>query len=175
MLLTQNLAYEQVLMYTNELLSEKSKEMMHTQHNKKYPDGGYIDLYGYGILIDPYYNHGHKLLTHNGGFIGTMTTFDRYPKDNIFVVVLSNNESESHIISYGLAGMLFNKEVEMPYKHISVLIESKLLEKYVGKYDNIEILLSNEKLYLNNLETELVAESKIKFFRQNNNDRTFDR
>ncbi len=161
-------------LYGNVLISEKSKAMMHAQYNKKYPDGGFIDSYGYGILIDPRFRQGHHLLTHSGGFIGTMTTFDRYPDDNVFIVVLSNNGSESHMISYGLAGILFEKQVEIPYKHIAATIDGKLLQNYVGRYDDIEILTRNQKLYLNNLETELVPESSTKFFRKDNNDRTFE-
>ncbi|MEO6346718.1 MAG: serine hydrolase [Aquaticitalea sp.] len=160
-------------MYGTTILSEISKKMMHTQYNKSYLNDGFLDSYGYGIFIDPYYNHGHHLLTHSGGFIGTMTTFDRYPDDNIFIAVLSNNESESHNISYGLSGILFDKDVEIPYDHIPKDIVTTELEKYAGKYGTIEILFSNGKLFLNNLDTELVAESDFKFFRKDNNDKTF--
>ena len=160
-------------MYGTALISVESKKMMNTQYNKIYPDGGFLDSYGYGIFINPYYNHGHHLLTHNGGFVGTITTFDRYPDDNIFIAVLSNNESESHMVSRGLAGILFNKNVEMPYIHLPTTVEKETLKKFVGKYDKIEILLSNGKLYLNSLDTELVPESENKFFRKDNNDRTF--
>lgn len=160
-------------MYGTTLVSEESKARMHTQYNKAYPDGGFLDSYGYGIFIDPYYNFGHRLLTHSGGFIGTMTTFDRYPDDNVFIAVLSNNQSESHMISYGLAGILFEKDVELPYNHVPVSIENTSLEKFVGMYDNLEILLSEGKLYLNNLDTELVPEGNNKFYRKDNNDRTF--
>lgn len=160
-------------MYGTTILSEQSKKMMHTQYNKSYLDDGFFDSYGYGIFIDPYYNHGHRLLTHSGGFIGTLTTFDRYPDDNIFIVVLSNNESESHNISYGLSGILFDKDVEIPYNHIPITMDTTLLKKYAGKYGTIEILFSYGKLYLNNLDTELVPESNFKFFRKDNNDKTF--
>ena len=159
-------------LYGTTLLSEKYKKIMQTQYNKLYPDGGFIDSYGYGIFINPYYNHGHKLLTHSGGFIGTMTTFDSYPEDNIFIAVLSNNESESHMISYGLAGILFNKDVEIPYKHIEITNKNIFLKKYAGTYGDLKIIFSNEKLYLNNLDTELLQESEIKFFRRDHNDRT---
>ena len=156
------------------LLSEEYKKIMQTQYNKIYPDGGFIDSYGYGIFINPYYNHGHKLLTHSGGFVGTMTTFDSYPDDNIFIAVLSNNESESHMISYGLAGILFNKDVEIPYKHIEITVKSTLLKNFAGTYGDIKIIFSDEKLYLNNLDTELLQESEMKFFRKDNNDRTIN-
>lgn len=161
-------------LYGQTLLSEDSKSKMATQYNKKYADGGFFDSYGYGILINPYYNHNHYLLTHSGGFVGTMTTFDRYPKDNVFVVVLSNNQSESHMISYGLAGILFNKPVEMPYKHVAVKIEGQQLKRFAGKFENLAIIFADDKLYLNNLETELVAEGNAKFFRKDNSDRTVE-
>lgn len=161
-------------MYGTSILSKKSEKLMHTKYNVLFPDGGFFDSYGYGIFIDPYYNHGHHLLTHSGGFIGTMTTFDRYPNDNIFIAVLSNNESESHMISYGLAGILFDKDVEIPYHHIEAGINRKVLKKYVGMYGKFEILQHNEKLYLNNLETELIPQSTTKFFSRSNSDRTFE-
>ena len=156
------------------LLSEKSKLKMTTQYNKIYPDNDFFDSYGYGIMINPYYNHNHYLLTHSGGFIGTMTTYDSYPEDNVFIAVLSNNESESHMISYGLAGILFGIPVELPYIHKEVAIDSHLLKQYAGKYGNLEIIYSNDKLYLNTLETQLLAESSTTFFSKNNNDRTFE-
>lgn len=161
-------------LYSETILSEKSKSLMATQYNKKYPDNGFFDSYGYGIMIDPYYNHNHYLLTHSGGFIGTMTTFDRYPKDNVFIAVLSNNESESHMISYGLSGILFGIPVEIPYQHKEVVINTNALKEFVGKYENIEILTLENKLYLNTTTTELIAESPTKFFNKNNNDRTFE-
>ena len=160
-------------LYGTVILSEESKKIMHTKYNTAFLKDGFYDSYGYGIFIDPYFNHSHHLLTHSGGFFGTITTFDRYPQDNVCIIVLSNNESESHWISYGLAGILFDKDVEIPYNHIPVKIENKKLEKFVGKYEKIEILLSEGKIYLNNLETELLPESKNKFFSKDNNDRTF--
>jgi CubicO group peptidase (beta-lactamase class C family) len=161
-------------MHGESIISEKTKIKMTTQYNKMYPDNGFFDSYGYGIFINPYYNHNHYLLTHSGGFIGTMTTYDSYPKDNIFIAVLSNNESESHMISYGLAGLLFGIPVELPYVHKEVLVDEKILKRYSGNYGNIVIIFSNGKLFLNNLETPLLAESDTKFFSKINNDRTFE-
>ncbi len=161
-------------MYGSKILSEQSKKMMHTQYNKAYPDGGFIDSYGYGIFIDPYYNHGHHLLTHSGGFNGTMTTFDRYPDDNVFIAVLSNNESESHMISYGLAGILFNKDVELPYQHIEVSINADQLKYYEGKYGDLDFICKNGKLFLRKNDIELVPESSIKFFQKDRPDRTYE-
>jgi CubicO group peptidase (beta-lactamase class C family) len=156
------------------LLSNLSKSIMLTQYNKIYPDKGFFDSYGYGIFINPYYNHDHYLLTHSGGYIGTMTTYDSYPEDNVFIAVLSNNESESHIISYGLAGIIFGKKVELPYKHKEVYVSGIDINTFAGKYDNVDIISKDGKLYLNTIENELIAESNTKFFSKNNNDRTVE-
>lgn len=162
------------MLYGEKLLSKLSKTIMTTQYNKIFPDNGFFDSYGYGIMINPHYNHNHYLLTHSGGFIGTMTTYDSYPKDNVFIAVLSNNESESHMISYGLAGIIFSKQVELPYQHKEIEINKHTVKKFAGKYGNLEIINIDNKLYLNNIETELLAESNTKFFSKKNNDRTVE-
>ena len=160
--------------YGETLLSNLSKSIMTTQYNKIYPDNGFFDSYGYGIFINPYYNHNHYLLTHSGGFMGRMTTYDSYPKDNVFIAVLSNNESESHMISYGLAGIIFGKQVDLPYHHTEVVIDKYSFKKFAGKYGNLEIINTENKLYLNDPEDKLLAESTTKFFNKKNNDRTIE-
>jgi hypothetical protein len=114
-------------------------------------------------------------VAHDGGFFGAMTSLNRYTDDKIFITVLSNNQSLSHIIAYGLSAIVFKKDVELPYKHFQVQIDTSITEKYVGKYgDNIEILKIDGKLYYNSVEIELIPESKTKFFRADNNDRTIE-
>jgi CubicO group peptidase (beta-lactamase class C family) len=149
------------------LLSEASKTLMFTQHNKRFPGNGFFDHYGYGIFINPYYNHGHYLLTHSGGFYGATTTLDRYPQDQILVTVLSNNEAESHWISYGLAAILFGKDVEVPYRHKPISVDPALLPQYAGQYGTVNIIQINGQHYLQNHDTPLLPESAQKFFSQN--------
>ncbi|WP_400190240.1 serine hydrolase [Hymenobacter sp. B81] len=156
------------------LLSEASKALMNTQHNKQFPGKGFLDHYGYGIFINPFYNQGHYLLTHSGGYFGAMTTMDRYPEDGLFVTVLSNNQAESHWISYGLAGILFGKAVEVPYVHRPLPVVPTGLAAYAGQYGETTILHANGQLYLQNLNTPLVAESARKFFNPKNPDRTVE-
>jgi CubicO group peptidase (beta-lactamase class C family) len=156
------------------LLSEASKALMNTPHNQRFPGNGFIDRYGYGVFINPYFNHGHDLLTHSGGYFGAATTLDRYPKDQLLVVVLSNNEAESHWISYGMAGILFGKAVELPYVHRPVAADPAQLPQYAGTYGEVRILCANGQLYLNKEDTPLVPESARKFFRPDNPDRTFE-
>ncbi len=156
------------------LLSEASKVLMNTPHNQRFPGNGFLDRYGYGVFINPFFNHGHDLLTHSGGYFGAMTTLDRYPKDELLVIVLSNNEAESHWISYGLAGILFGKAVEVPYEHRTVAVDAALLPRYAGQYGEVKIGHANGRLYLGSDDVPLTPEAVRKFFRQDNPDRTFE-
>lgn len=156
------------------LLSAASMTLMNTPHNQRFGGNGFFDHYGYGVFIDPYYNQGHHLLTHSGGYFGAMTTLDRYPQDQLFITVLSNNEAESHWISYGLAGILFGKAVELPYFHRPVAIATTSLPRYAGQYGAITIGHAEGQLYLGSPEVPLVPESAYKFYQQRLPDRTVE-
>lgn len=163
----EDLALWDKALYGTTILSSDMKNLMFTSYN--------YQNWGYGFIINPFYNHGHKLIAHDGGFFGAMTSLNRFPDEKIFITVLSNNQSLSYIIAYGLSAIVFKKDVELPYKHYQTKIDTSIFDRYVGKYgDNIEILKINGKLYYNSLDTELIPESKTKFFRADNNDRTIE-
>ncbi|WP_225875119.1 serine hydrolase domain-containing protein [Flavobacterium bernardetii] len=162
----EDLALWDNALYGTTILSAEMKKLMFTSHSDQ--------NWGYGFIINPFYNHGHQLIAHDGGFFGTMTSFNRFTDDKIFVTVLSNNESFSHIIGYGLSAIALQKEVELPYKHHQTKIDTTIYDKYVGKYGKIEIVKIDGKLYYNSIEMELIPESKTKFFRADNNDRTVE-
>lgn len=153
-------------LHGTKILSAEMKNLMFTSYNEQ--------NFGYGFLINPFYNHGHQLIAHDGGFFGAMTSLNRFTDDQLFVTVLSNNQSPSYIISYGLSAIALGKEVEIPYKHTQVEIDTKMYDRYVGQYGQVNILKIDGKLYYNNKETELLPESKTKFFRADNNDRTVE-
>lgn len=162
----EDLALWDNALYGTSILSDQMKKLMFTPYG--------TENWGYGFIINPFYNHGHQLIAHDGGFFGTMTSFNRFTDDKLFVTVLSNNESFSHIISYGLSAIALGKEVELPYKHHLIEIDPSLYDQYIGQYDTITILKIGGKLYFNNVEMELIPESKTKFFRADNHDRTIE-
>jgi len=162
----EDLALWDNALYGTTILSAEMKKLMFTSYSS--------ENWGYGFIINPFYNHGHQLIAHDGGFFGTMTSFNRFTDDKLFVTVLSNNESASYIISYGLSAIAFHKEVELPYKHYKTKTDNALYDKYAGKYGKIEILKIDGKLYYNSEEMELLPESETKFFRADNNDRTIE-
>lgn len=153
-------------LYGTNILTSEMKKLMFTSYNDQ--------NFGYGFIINPFYNQGHQLIAHDGGFFGAMTSFNRFTDDKLFVTVLSNNQSSSYIIAYGLSAIAFGKDVELPYKHSQLKIDTAIYSKYVGKYGKVEILQKDGKLYYNSKEIELIPESKTKFFRADNNDRTIE-
>ncbi|WP_430401618.1 serine hydrolase [Fluviicola sp.] len=162
----EDLALWDQALYGTSILSEDMKKRMFTSYNDQ--------DWGYGFAINPFYNHGHQLIAHDGGFFGTMTSLNRFTDDQLFVTVLSNNESPSYIIAYGLSAIAFQKEVEIPYKHVQTKADTSLYDNYAGKYGEIEIVKIDGKLYFNSPEKELLPESKTKFFRADNPDRTIE-
>jgi CubicO group peptidase (beta-lactamase class C family) len=53
----------------------------------KLPDGTTLS-YGFGWFLDPY--HGHKRMSHDGDTVGFRTTIQRFPDDNLTIIVLAN-------------------------------------------------------------------------------------
>ncbi|WP_228455360.1 serine hydrolase domain-containing protein [Chryseobacterium sp. Tr-659] len=162
----EDLALWDKALYGTAILNAEMKKKMFTPHSS--------ENWGYGFIINPFYNHGHQLIAHDGGFFGTITSFNRFTDDKLFVTVLSNNGSLSHIIGYGLSAIALGKEVELPYKHHRTKVDTTIYDNYVGRFGKIEILKADNKLYYNNTEIELIPESKTKFFRTDDNDRTIE-
>jgi len=58
----------------------------------KLDDGSSVS-YGFGWFLDPYHDHqnqAHKRMSHDGGTIGFRTTIQRFPDDQLTVIVLAN-------------------------------------------------------------------------------------
>lgn len=162
----EDLALWDKALYGTTILSKKMKKRMFTSYNDQ--------NFGYGFLINPFYNQGHQLIAHDGGFFGTMTSFNRYTDDGLLIVVLSNNQSPAYMIAYGLAAICFGKEVELPYHHQKVKNNLSLYPFFSGDYGDIKILENNGKLYYNNFDIELFPESDTKFFRADDDNRTVE-
>jgi len=158
--------WNKALFDSQTLLTEESKKKMFTSYNEQ--------NFGFGVVINPFYNQNHELIAHDGGFFGAMTSFNKYTEDKVFITVLSNNQSKSYYIAYGLAGICFGKQVENPYKHIQTAIDTKVYDQYIGDYGDIKILKKDKKLYYNDYNIELLPESATKFFRSDNNNTTVE-
>ena len=153
-------------LHHNEVLSAESTKKMMTP---------YINHYGYGIGIDSLGSH--KRVSHNGGIPGFVTNLSYYPADDVCVVVLSNNGSNSDGVSAALASIMFDLPVQKPYIPKEVKIDLAILDNYVGKYiatQPIELIKKDGKLYRHRDgadDIELKPESKTRFFYADGSDR----
>ncbi len=150
----------------NEMLSPQS--IMDTA-SKKY--------YGYGVILGR--NEIGNYIMHGGGWPGYHTMLFRYTEDDITIIVLSNNESNSTMLSGALAYIVTNREVVAPYKHRAMPIDSTIIDRYVGKYivpnvptpTKIELTKKEGQLYYHfekaPSDIELKPESTTKFFNAN--------
>jgi CubicO group peptidase (beta-lactamase class C family) len=58
-----------------------------TEGLARFPDGPAVS-YGFGWFLDPY--RGHKRMSHDGDTIGFRTTIQRFPDDQLTIIVLAN-------------------------------------------------------------------------------------
>ncbi|MCU0337617.1 MAG: beta-lactamase family protein, partial [Sediminibacterium sp.] len=116
-------------LYTNKILTAESVKKMTTPYARNADN----EPFGYGLIIDSLKSH--KRIWHNGGIPGFTSYIAFYPADDTHVIVLSNNSSNTTNIGTGLAYLLYNYPIEIPYVHKEIKILPNELEKFVGKYD----------------------------------------
>lgn len=133
--------------------------------------------YGYGEILGK--NEIGSYVMHGGGWPGYHTMLFRYLADDITIIVLSNNESNSTMLAGALAYIVTDRQVVAPYLHTAITIDTALLDRYVGKYiipnvptaTKIEFLKKENKLFYRfdnaTAEIELKQESTSKFFAAN--------
>lgn len=127
-------------LYTDKVLHKASRDKMWTVVKNNY---------AYGWSVGQAY--GHRQIGHGGGINGFSTFIARYPDDDAVVIVLSNNEAaNSGAIANSLAGVLFGKEVELPWDRKQIALDAKQLDRYTGTYqaDAMLIAVTNENGHL---------------------------
>lgn len=140
--------------------------------------------YGYGEIIGK--NEIGNYIMHGGGWPGYHTMLFRYLSDDITIIVLSNNESNSTMLAGPLAYIVTDRDVVAAYKHTPTTIDTTLLERYLATYiipnvpnpTKMELIKKNGKLYCHyakaTTDTELKPESATKFFNDNGVDQQIE-
>ena len=91
-------------LYTEKVLKQSSKEKMFTPYKHDY---------GYGLMLQPIANH--TQIGHGGGIFGFATYIARFPKDDTFVVVLSNAvNANPQAVATALAATMFGEKADVP-------------------------------------------------------------
>jgi CubicO group peptidase (beta-lactamase class C family) len=125
---------------------------------------------GYGLRLDPV--AGKKAFGHAGRFSGAWANALAFPEEGVVTVILSNNLSNADSLNHELAALTFGEDVVMPYRHVRVGIDPALLDRYAGRYGRGEIVSRDGKLMAGN--TELVPESRVKFFEDSDPNNTYE-
>jgi CubicO group peptidase (beta-lactamase class C family) len=121
---------------------------------------------GYGIFIDEFFDR--KVIFHTGNIPGYSSVMLYYPDDEVSIIVLANRETNLDFLPKGIAAIMFDKEVIIPYAHKPIEIKKENLSRYVARFETpfpFEVVEKEGKLMMNfGREVELVPESKTKFF-----------
>jgi len=130
--------------------------------------------YGYGVFLGE--NENGKYIQHGGGWPGYSTDIINYPERDLTIILLSNNESNVKMISGGIAYILTDKPILLPYNHKEIPNDTTIFDKYVGEY-SIPNVPNPTKINICKMkgmllcsfensakETKLIPESECKFF-----------
>ncbi|MGZ4034998.1 MAG: serine hydrolase domain-containing protein [Bacteroidia bacterium] len=159
------------------ILSKGSIQKMYTSYT-------YYDThYGYGAVIDTFQNH--KRIWHSGGGWAFNSNITRFPDDNISIIVLSNDQSNSEGIANSLAAILFDVDIVLPYHHKKAIIDSTNLYNFIGTWfgemnnnpSQMSIYIKDNRLYRsaeNVDDVELIPESETKFYYADGSDRQME-
>jgi len=148
----------------NEMLKEQS---VSDTANKSY--------YGFGIGLHP--TELGYMISHSGGWPGYTTFLARNIDKDQTYIILSNNNSASPAICTALQYILAGKEVEMPYEHKEIILDSTALDQFTGNYKTtfkFKIERKGNKLFIvlpGNSYRELKPETPTKFFPSDGSDR----
>lgn len=136
----------------------------------------YMNNYGYGLTIDSLGTH--KRIGHSGGIPGFVSNLGYFPAEDAYVVVISNNSADASQVAAGLASVLFDLPVYIPYTPKEIKLSAAQMEKFIGTYtspgSSIDIIKNGDRLYrkrLGSLNIELKAESVTRLFYADGSDR----
>jgi CubicO group peptidase (beta-lactamase class C family) len=147
--------------YSNKLLSAKSRELMFTV---------YAGDYGYGWHIDSL--NGEKRVNHLGVMLGYKTNIDRYPGQEVTVVLLCNADDVFiNAAIKDLGAIALGKPYKLPQKRKMLTLPAEKLRKYAGTYqsdDGLQFVIQVAGDHLNVLYKDktynLYAETETAFF-----------
>lgn len=166
---TEDLLRLDQALYTNNLVSAKTQEVMFTPAFGQY---GPAPNYGYGWYVNQQFNR--RAISHPGGVPGFTSMLTRFPDDRVVIILLGNLENSQVIrASRDLAAIIFGEKYEIPTERVSVKIDPKVLPAYAGDYEDrpgriTSILIENDTVMLKlpglPVGIPLLAESETQFF-----------
>lgn len=147
---------------TEKLVSKKSLEMMFTPFKNNY---------GYGWFIDEQFKR--LCISHGGRIEGYMNAIERFPKEKLTVIVMSNLDTVStDRVARNLAAISFGLTPSRSPERIAIEVDPRVYDAYLGQYEialNLIVTITREDTGLVAQATgyskiELFPESEIEFF-----------
>ena len=123
------------------------------------------DNYGFGLSVMP--QDGHRAIFHGGGINGFTSSLATFPGDGLTVIVLNNAMGPTGDIASKLAALMFGKTVTLASERKEVVVDAKILARYVGRYElrpNFVLEITQEG---NALMTQAAKQQKIAIFAEN--------
>ena len=104
-------------------------------------NSGEMSNYGFGWSSNSFL--GHQLYHHNGGIFGFSTSGFYFPKEDIYIAILSNNTSSNPgYLNFLISSIILNEKVNG-----SVEVEENEVAEYTGTYDKIVITRDTTGLF----------------------------
>lgn len=142
------------------LLSEATQREMLSGQVSINADNG--QAYGYGVGVNN--TARGQAFAHSGGWIGYTTYLVRYVANDVTIIMLSNNESDSPQLSETLADILFDKAVVLPKVRGNIIVDEKILDTYVGNYQLTPNLILNITKEGGRLISQATGQNKFALF-----------
>lgn len=149
-------------LYTEKLVSKTSMEQISTP---------FLDNYGYGWSIADFAKH--KWMFHTGGIQGFATVMNRFPDDDMCIVILKNVDSQKLFSANKIIRcVMFGEKYELPVERKIAAVDKKAYEKFKGEYElmpGFVMTISTEegKIYAqatNQPRLELYPEAECLYF-----------
>ncbi len=158
------LLWDQAL-YTEKVLSAKSKELMYTPFLEKYAYGWAVEDASFKFNDQPV-----QSIAHGGGINGFATMIARFPKEKYLIVLLDNTGQSMDPLAEKLARVLYAQPYELPKMSIvdtlSKTINEKGIDAGVAQYREMQLKNSAEYDFgepeLNTLGYILMRSGKLK-------------
>lgn len=115
-------------LHQGRLLNKNSYSMMTTPH---------IDQFGYGLFLcdDTIRDESRKVIGHGGGINGFRSEYRHYTKEDVTVIVLSNQVmNQVELIVKELARLVMDDPVPLPEIHKPISLDPGESEHLVGDY-----------------------------------------
>jgi CubicO group peptidase (beta-lactamase class C family) len=129
------------------------------------------DGYAYGWMIQDF--RGHKLQMHRGGIQGFSTVINRFPNEDLTIIILKNVDNYKLFADNKIASaIMLNEKYSLPVERKAIVVDGKIYNKLSGNYELepgfvMSVTTAENKIYVQATgqpKIELYPESEYKYF-----------